>query len=653
LLRRALIAPLAVASVSVAALASSHSVALASSGGGPVWQSPQNYTAAGSSAVFEAATCETAGNCLAAGASTGSTQISPLIVASSNGSWGMPATATVNGGVGDSFYSSVACMSANTCVGVGYSSDSTTNAYEPLAGWIAVSGTTVAPAALNVLPLPAGDGNATEQATLASVSCTASSCAAVGSYLTNADVEKPLVAQYSNGAWSVGSPSAPAAATKGADLTAVSCPSDGACEAVGSYLDAGGDGQSWAVQLSGSETGQTITPPAGATNAAGVLPVQPGASPYATEGMDAISCPSVDACTAVGTYYDSSPALPSMAVKIDNGVFGVATAVQPPTPLVVNEMTGIWCADADDCIVSGFTETTGVEVTPVTGYETAGAWSALTSVPGAVTGTPTTGAQVPDGLGCSALDYCLSVGYDDSESGVTPMFSFSAAPLSVGGATLASATIGTPYSATLPSNGGVGAPDWSIKGGALPAGLSLNAATGVISGTPTAVGTVSFTIQLEDGGPPAQSTTAAFSITVAAKAAGPGGAPPAAGKASLAVGKITASSVTLTVACAGSGGCKGSAMVTAVEHFKGKKLTSVAAHVKSKLVKITLARGSYSVPSGRSAKVTLKLTGKAKALLNRLHKLSGQLTLTPTGAKKPTMTRTVTFKSAVKKKRKK
>jgi hypothetical protein len=220
---------------------------------------------------------------------------------------------------------------------------------------------------------------------------------------------------------------------------------------------------------------------------------------------------------------------------------------------------------------------------------------------------------------------------------------------------------------TLPSSGGANARDWTITAGALPAGLTLNAATGVISGIPKAAGAESFTAQLADG-PPAQSASAGFSIPVlAAQTAAPPASPAvlapspaaAAPRATIGGDTVTPTRVTLTVGCAGSGSCRGRATVTAVEHFSGRKLTGITAHAKKKrmtahaktrLVKITLAHGNYSVSGGQSGKVTLKLTAKAKALLKRLHKFSGTLTLTPAGAGKPTASRTVKFKSATKKK---
>jgi len=45
---------------------------------------------------------------------------------------------------------------------------------------------------------------------------------------------------------------------------------------------------------------------------------------------------------------------------------------------------------------------------------------------------------------------------------------------------------------------GTGPYTWSITDGALPAGVSLSGSTGVVSGTPTEIGTFPFTLHVVD-----------------------------------------------------------------------------------------------------------------------------------------------------------
>ncbi len=87
-------------------------------------------------------------------------------------------------------------------------------------------------------------------------------------------------------------------------------------------------------------------------------------------------------------------------------------------------------------------------------------------------------------------------------------------PLSVQTSSVPAGAMGVRYSTKLQAISGTGPYTWSVNGGALPAGLTLSPA-GVISGTPTATGTVSFTVTAVDAAKPAPATaTRTFTLQV-------------------------------------------------------------------------------------------------------------------------------------------
>ena len=72
-----------------------------------------------------------------------------------------------------------------------------------------------------------------------------------------------------------------------------------------------------------------------------------------------------------------------------------------------------------------------------------------------------------------------------------------------------------PYAYALTASGGTGSYTWSITPGALPNGLVLHGATGLIDGVPTSVGSSPVTVHAQDA---TGQDSAALVLTVSAAA---------------------------------------------------------------------------------------------------------------------------------------
>ncbi len=149
------------------------------------------------------------------------------------------------------------------------------------------------------------------------------------------------------------------------------------------------------------------------------------------------------------------------------------------------------------------------------------AWSVVSgALPAGLTLNTTTGvvAGTPVAGGLSKFivrvtDAANATNRDDQSLTIT-VAPLPVAPVVITTTSVPDAVLSTAYSAQLAVAGGRTPLTWSKVSGTLPPGLTLNAATGKIAGTPSRTGNWSFTVRVVDSAVPSTSDTQALSIEV-------------------------------------------------------------------------------------------------------------------------------------------
>jgi hypothetical protein len=140
---------------------------------------------------------------------------------------------------------------------------------------------------------------------------------------------------------------------------------------------------------------------------------------------------------------------------------------------------------------------------------------AVSASTGAISGKPTASGQYSFTL--QAQDSAASTQIAISTFNISIAAAAATAP-QITTSALANGTTQLAYSATLTATGGTPPYSWSVISGSLPPGLTLGALTGAITGTPTASGQYSFTLQAQDSAASPQTVSKQFGISVGTSA---------------------------------------------------------------------------------------------------------------------------------------
>lgn len=134
---------------------------------------------------------------------------------------------------------------------------------------------------------------------------------------------------------------------------------------------------------------------------------------------------------------------------------------------------------------------------------------------GVLSGTPTAAGSFPLTVSVTDSSGAFCEGNQTVSTDCIVTIESDCPPITLACVATTTGKVGTAYSSGLTVSGGVAPYTFSIVSGSLPPGLSLNAGTGAITGTPTAAGTFTFTAKVRSANPPSSTPTGpAQTVTV-------------------------------------------------------------------------------------------------------------------------------------------
>jgi hypothetical protein len=272
----------------------------------------------------------------------------------------------------------VSCPSSTACEAVGSYDNSSGNLVTLAESWNGTDWT------VQSTPDPTG---ATDNS-LYGVSClSTTACTAVGSYDDSAGTTVTLAESWNGTAWTIQSTPNPSGASSGSLLLSVSCTAAAACTAAGWYADASNsfslaeswNGTAWTIQSTPKPTGATYS------------------------SLEIVSCISATACTAVGSYYDKSGILVTLAESW-NGTAWTIQSTPDPSGAESSVLYGVSCASATACTAVGTFENDSGSSVSLAETWNGTAWKVKTTPnPAGATDDILVGVSCPSATACSAV----------------------------------------------------------------------------------------------------------------------------------------------------------------------------------------------------------------------------------------------------------
>lgn len=177
---------------------------------------------------------------------------------------------------------------------------------------------------------------------------------------------------------------------------AVSCPAPNSCTAVGG-------------PISGDHTPSVVTETSGSWSTAQSIPIPSGA---ATGALNAVSCPSVGNCLAVGSYQFPGEAGPTEPL-VEGETAGTWSQSAGPSlpsdtltdPYEYATFSAVWCASPGNCEVAGTYETKAGTGPLMAAVEASGTWGTAVALPVA---PGSQASAYPPELACSSIGNCTA-----------------------------------------------------------------------------------------------------------------------------------------------------------------------------------------------------------------------------------------------------